>query len=63
MASKIDPAGFNDYSIMSKSMNNPAAITALRKNLSSVQPRRDDDSDLENPIVKNEIEGMLNKGD
>ena len=48
---------------MSKSMNNPAAITALRKNLSSVQPRRDDDSDLENPIVKNEIEGMLNKGD
>ena len=37
---------------MSKSMNNPAAITALRKNLSSVQPSRDSDSDNENPIVK-----------
>ena len=46
-------ASNNDYSIMSKSMNNPAAITALRKNLSSVQPSRDDESDNEKPIDKN----------
>ena len=48
---------------MSKSMNNPAEITALRKNLSTVQPSRDDDSDNENPIDKRQIEGILNKGD
>ena len=48
---------------MSKSMNNPAVITALRKNLASVQPKEDDDSDRDSPIVKTKLEGMLGKGD
>ena len=63
----VDPmqsGGFSEYSMLSRSFNNPAMITAIRQQFASVvktaQEGLETDRTKVKPLKKQEIAGMLN---